>query len=592
MKNAIVDYETYYDDKVSVVTLGTTNYVAAADAYIVGVHIDGVISQCGTLTEMGSTMEQISKDPTVRCVAANSNFDQAWSDKYGWSSPNSWFCVLDQAAFNQYPRNLAGCAGVVLGEKVDKTARDQMKGVRYESLPDGEQIKMQEYCLNDCAKENEVLLKMPAMSPFEEEVAEHTRLMNRRGVFIDTDLVEADKTKLEALRFATFREIPWHADAPPLSYPALVRHCNSIGIPAPKTLSKVDEETTDLMDVHPALKEVVGAMRKFRKANTMLKKVETLMRRVSPEGVLPLDILYCGAPHTRRWSSKGFNVQNLDKEPMDVGNGDTVWSRHWLIPRPGHIFLIFDFAQIEPRCLNWLAGNEEMMAALRSGFSYYEAYLTAAKQAARVGWSGTPGTLKKEVGVAKYTKVKNESLGCGFGMGDKKYTTYANVSPEEAKMVITGFRKGNPKIVQLWRRLDGLIRTAAHDKSKHLAMEMPSGDLLQYFSIRSNTKGYEGFVTRGDFGFSSKQGKLWGGTLTENVTQRMARDILANALINIEKAGIPVVFHAHDEGILEVPIDSKDEAKAEADRIALTPPDWAKDLPLGIESSFATAYTK
>ena len=97
------------------------------------------------------------------------------------------------------------------------------------------------------------------------------------------------------------------------------------------------------------------------------------------------------------------------------------------------------------------------MEALRHGFSYYEAYLRAAKQEKRVGWSGTAGTLKKEVGVVKYTKVKNESLGCGYGMGAEKYMSFAGVEMLEAEMVVRGFRNNNPKITAFWRKLDSLI---------------------------------------------------------------------------------------------------------------------------------------
>src|ERR1019366_1649052 len=125
-----------------------------------------------------------------------------------------------------------------------------------------------------------------------------------------------------------------------------------------------------------------------------------------------------------------------------------------------------------------------------------------------------------------------------------------------------------------------------------MSIDMPSGDSLQYFTVRVAAGGYEGYVTKGDFGYQSHQLRLWGGTLTENVTQRMARDIMANAIVNLETAGLPVVFSVHDEVILELDDDSsKNEAVREAEIILKTTPEWASDLPLGIEGSFATAYT-
>lgn len=606
MKHSVIDFETFYDKEISVVKLGNPNYAKKSDAYIVSCSVDGE-AHCGTIKEMGPMMENLAKDDTVVPVAANSNFDQTWWEKYWPAFKNNWHCVLDQSVFHQFPRSLPGSAKVVLGVDVDKTTRDAMKGIHYENLSPEEQENVQRYCLNDTLTEHDLLVHMPAMSAFEEKVAQHTRMMNRRGVKINMDLVESSKTKIEAMRFDAFKRIPWHADFPPLSYPALVRYCAAKGLPVPKNLSKADEDTTEIITDNPELKLVVDQMRRFRKANTILKKIGTLLDRVTDEDVLPMDILYCGAPHTRRWSSKGFNVQNLDKEPMvtlgekpadvswdEILNGEKkiegleyIWSRNWLIPRPGHVFLILDFAQIEPRCLNWLVGNDEMMAALRNGFSYYESYAASAKN-----WKGAPGTLKKEFGIARYTKLKNESLGCGYGMGPAKYQTYAHVDEAEAKAIVTGFRRTNPKVVKFWHKLDGLIRTAARDKSKHLSIEMPTGDVLQHFSIRSNQGNYVSFTTKNDFTHNSMQPRLWGGTLTENVTQRMARDVMANAILNLEAGGLPVIFHSHDEMILEVPIESKEEARQEAYRILTTSPEWANDLPLAVEGDFADAYTK
>lgn len=610
MTKTVIDFETYYDKDVSVVTLGNPNYVAKADAYIVSASIGGE-AFCGTIAEMGDMCHNLSQDPTVLPVAANSNFDQGFWEKYFPKFTKPWHCVLDQGCVAQNPRALAGLAKNVLNRPMDKTTRDEMKGVHYEELTPERQEHVQRYCLNDVIVEAEVCEKVPQMSSFENRVALHTRMTNRRGIQIDTELVGKDKSKLELMRFDAFKKIPWHADYAPLSYPALVRYCNSQGIQVPKSVSKTDEECADMMSDNAQLAGVIGQMRRYRRANTMIKKVETLLNRVTPDGILQMDLLYCGAPHTRRWSSKGFNVQNLDKEPLAVlgDRGDAswedilsgkrtveglqhVWTRNWIIPRPGYTFLVLDYSQIEPRCLNWLIGNEEMMAALRQGFSYYESYAAAAK-----GWKGAAGTLKKEFGKERYTKLKNECLGCGYGMGGAKYVAYARgggsiVTEVEAKTIVDGFRKSNPKVTAFWRHFDHLIKTAARDKSKHLAIQMPSGEYLNHFHLRTHGKGYQSFTIKNDFTHGSAVHNMWGGVLTENVCQRMGRDLLANAVVNLEDAGIRVPFHCHDEVICEVPIDSKEEAKVEAVRILQKAPDWAAGLPLGVEGDFCMAYTK
>jgi len=482
-----------------------------------------------------------------------------------------------------------------------------MNGVRYEDLPDDNpnkhpgvlsKLDVCNYCIDDVRYTYELLEKLPPMSSMEDEIAEHTRLINRRGVYIDRAMVEHDKELLEVMKFEAFRAIPWHNTDKPLSYAALKRWGEREGVAIPKSRDKKDEECMEMMSADPRLNAVLGAMRRHSKANTLIEKINVLNMRLTEGDVLPLDLMYCGAPHTRRWSSKNFNIQNLDKKPTVVTNdGGTIWTRNWVVPPPGKMFLVLDYSQVEPRVLNWLVGNEEMMDALRKGFSYYEAYATFAR-----GWKGAPGTIKKEYGVQKYTLLKNECLGLGYGMGIDRFISYAaengaTITSADAKPVVYGFRERNKKIVDFWGKLDNLIISASRDKQKELAMVMPSGDLLKYFSIRMKKGGgYEGYTVKGDFSGHNKQFNLWGGTLTENVTQRAARDILAEAVVRLEAAGFPVQFHTHDEVILAVEATDDEqrraEIKAEASRIMREPPAWCAGLPLDVDGEFCDRYTK
>jgi len=592
MKKVIVDFETYYDGEVSVTELGNKNYVKCADAYIVAATVGDEV-HCDTIEKMGPTLEQMARDPQLEFWAANSNFDQGFSDKYWGPTVHPWQCLLDLGSFNQCPRDLAGLAKSVLREDVDKSVRDAMKGQEYDELSPEAQLKVQQYCADDVQVSARLLEALPPMTSTEAAIAAHTRMTNRRGISVNVDLVEEDKTKLEEMRFLALKAIPWHNDAAPLSYRQLSQWCSGQGIPCPKSTSKKDEECSELMSSHPKLNEMLGTMRRLRQSNMMLKKLESMMQRVDPDtNIMPLDLIYCGAPHTRRWSSQGFNVQNLDKEPVQVGNGETVWTRNWLVPRPGKKFYIIDLAQIEPRCLNWLCQNDEMMEALRNGFSYYEAYCTAAR-----GWRGAPGSIKAEYGKQKYTLLKNESLGCGYGMGWEKFISYSaqnglSVLPEDAKKTIAVFRKNNPKVTAFWEMLDGEITRGIRDKEKHLAIDLPNGEPLHYFNMARTSKGAIAFVIKGDRSHNSKT-YLWGGVVTENVCQRMSRDILAGAVLSLEGDGFPVIFTSHDEAVLEVDADAanKDTEKQIFETFTRTP-EWAPGLPLGAEGNWADSYCK
>ncbi len=618
MKNIVVDYETFYDKKAGVSTTdqGNRNYVRDSYAYCIAICDDNE-AWCGTLEEARERYtESFWTDSGVQFWAANSNFDQGWNERYFPQTARPWKCVLDLGVFQQFPRNLAGLAKVALGTKVDKGVRDKMDGVHFRDLPETEQTEVLQYCLNDTLVERELLVSLPAMSPLEDGIAAHTRMINRRGVHLNLDLIEADKEKIARMRHTAFCKIPWHNVSKPLSHEALSQWCKNQGFEAPQSLAKDDEDCSFAMSQNPVLEEVINWMRRFRKSNTMLKKCEEALNRVTDDGVMPLDILYCGAPHTRRWSSRGFNVQNLDKLPVitsgDISakqlselwdNGEKtpdgveyVWTRNWIVPPPGKTFLILDYSQVEPRALNWMVRNEEMLAGIRAGFNVYEAYAISIRR-----WSGKPGQMKKDIGLAAYTKTKNEVLGLGYGMGASRYIGYAGVDAAEAKATVQGFRSRNPKITAFWGRLDTLIKSAARDKQKILQLQMPTGDMLKHFDVCAFSKrgadgkpksGFRSTTVRGDYSQNTIQDKLWGGTLCENVIQRMARDIMAEAILKLEAAGFPVMFHSHDEIILAVDTLGKEAAKAEAVNLMCKPPEWCPDLPLAVEGDFAECYTK
>jgi DNA polymerase bacteriophage-type len=619
MKKTIIDFESFFDLKngVSVSSQGVPNYVRDSDAYCVSI-VDDDMEYCGPLTHaLNHFPGSFWAEPDREWWAANSNFEQGWAEKY-WPEAKSisWNCVLDVGVGNQFPRDLANLARVALDEKVDKSIRDNMNGVRFESLSEEKQQAIIDYCLNDSVVEKRVVETLPPLTTVESEIAAHTRLINRRGVYIDVDRVEGDLTKLQEIRHRAFKAIPWHLTDKPLSQKAMGRYCELNGIEMPTSLDKRDEECTELMSRDPRLKKIIDDLRAYRNSNTSIEKAGSLNDRITADGRLPLDLLYCGAPHTRRWSSQGFNIQNLAKEPTfldvvldekgkpDMEKSTYVWAREWFIPAPGKTFLILDFSQIEPRCLNWLVGNDEMLAMIASGYEIYEAHAMAFK-----GWKGAPGTMRKTHKDLR-DRCKVEVLGMGYGMGATKAKDYAasygvDLTDAEAKTAVDGFRAGNPKIPAFWSMLDGVMKNAILRPDKSFAIEMPTGDYLRHFHLQQTMKTnpdtgkkrlvYSSSKVKGIFDSRARVHNLWGGTLTENVTQRMARDVMAEAMLRVEKAGFTVRFHVHDEVILEIDKGSDKflaDAKAEAERLLTITPDWAEGLPLAVEGGYADRYCK
>jgi len=548
MQDIVVDFESYYSKKqdISAGTVGVVNYVRDSYAYMVSVVGPG-IEFIGTVEEAQRRFpDSFWEDPGNRFWAANANFDQLWVQRY-WPDAKRmkpWHCILDRGATEQLPQSLSGIARALWGKKVDKSIRDWMDGKHYKDITPEQQQEVLNYCLEDAKEEQHVLKSLPEPTSIEQQIAMHTRMVNLRGVRIDAGRLKQDREELLKHQHDAFMRIPWHNDEAPLSHLALSAWATEQGIPVPASLAKDDEECASLVGAHPKLGDVVGAMRQYRKANTLIRKIESVEGRITEDGTMALELMYCGARHTRRWSSRGVNVQNLDREPYWLtpdgkpaeGAWD-VWPRRWLIPREGKTFLILDYAQIEPRCLNWLVGNDELLNLIRSGFGIYEAYARVSGQ-----W-GDPAPLKK-ANPGLYKSVKAQVLGLGYGMGAGRYKETAAkdgivLTDEEAKATVDTWRKLNPKIIEFWRQMDETVKAATMDRAKLLEVVMPTGDKLRHFGVRHFSKpitdpdtgevttkrGYESFTTKGDFTPMSKQPNLWGGTLAENVTQRMARDV-------------------------------------------------------------------
>lgn len=604
----IVDFETYYDKDLSVVNLGNRNYSRRSDAYIVAV-VTPEWSFCGPVKDLTRLHgDSWISDPQNEFYAANSNFDQTFWEKYYPKTARPWKCLLDLAAFHQLPRDLAGVSRVALHKTMDKSTRDEMKGVDFWKLTPERQKQVINYCLNDALVTREAIEKLPPMSPIEEELAAHTRLINRRGIRVNAEKIRRDCGLLEELHFTSKNLIPWtEQDEAALSYPQFALYCKSKGAKAPASLDKRDLACAAWMEENPELAKIIRAMRTLRGISTKLSKLQTMLLAADENDVIPLDLLYNGARHTRRWSSKNINVQNLDakrvfedemaempffKEHPDEKPG--IFMREYFLPPPGHVFGIADYSQIEPRVLSWIVGNDLMLDAIRAGYGIYEAHAKAS-----MNWKGDRGTLKS-TDASLYKFAKERVLSLGYGMGWEKFQARAKtnlnveLTEQQAKAQVYDFRRTNPKIVAQWKTFGDLIKASAYDKERTLELTMPTGDKLCHFHIRGKGKGkgFESFTVKGDFSQGSHILNLFGGLLTENVTQRMSRDVLAEAILKVEKSGIPVAFHAHDEAIGTLSAATAKKDFEEMKRIMSVPPEWAADLPIEVAGEIHSTYTK
>ncbi|VGO19144.1 DNA polymerase [Pontiella sulfatireligans] len=442
----------------------------------------------------------------------------------------------------------------------------------------------------------------------------------------------------------------------PLSHRKLAEECRKADIPCPASLAMDDPECAAWEDKYGADYAWVDAMRIFRRTNMLLKRFHTVRSRsfpvplasrlpcrtagVSPAQSAPSPNAQCLVPNActyhfpyslkyfgavpGRWSGDaGFNVQNMPRgELFDVD------LRRCFIPSPGNVFIIADLCQIEPRILAWLIGDAAFLDLVRSGIDIYEAH-------ARSTMGYTDPRPLKEVDSDMRSLAKARTLGLGYGCGPKKFVAVAknlggiDITFSEAKQTVQDFRSKNPKITRLWQRLDRDFKRSA---GSDYHIELPSGRELRYLSVCKNPRGY--YTAETERG--GRKRILYGGLLTENLVQATARDVFAEQLLNIHRylcstgisardpaspctAGVPpaqsapqslqnstfpvhhsavptpfgrIVFHVHDEVIVEVPLSIAEQAREQLLAIMSTTPDWLSGCPVEAEATIHNHYTK
>lgn len=362
---------------------------------------------------------------------------------------------------------------------------------------------------------------------------------------------------------------------------------------------------------------------------TSTSKYEAMERAMGEDGRARGLLQFYGANRTGRWAGRLIQVQNLPRtylSPVPLarelvkgrkeealrllyGNVPDALSqliRTALVPGHGKIFIDADFSAIEARVVAWLAGEEWVLEVFRSHGKIYEA--TASQM------FGVPidRIRKGNPEYALRQKGKVATLALGFGgnagalvnMGALKM----GLAEEELPEIVRRWREANPNICRYWKKVERAalqtLRTGrpnaagrvqfslqgSADGQVFLTAALPSGRNLCYAHPGIGAGKFGEAVTYWGVSQSKRRWELldtWGGKLTENIVQATARDILAEAVERLEAAGYPVVFHIHDEVVVEAE-DLGDRESNEAQlrdvaRIMGAPVSWAPDLPLKAE---------
>ena len=462
-------------------------------------------------------------------------------------------------------------------------------------------------------------------------------LINARGVAVDMDFCEGALELGETIRAQLTDE------AVQLSG---LQNPNSVKQLARWLSAETGDDITSLRK--ETIKELLGRdnadhvqrMLEIRQelGKTSTKKYDAIEAAVCDDGRVRGLLQFYGANRTGRWAGRLVQVQNLPRtytEPLEFARelvkgrkldalrtvygspNDTLSQliRTAFVAAPGNVLIDADFSAIEARVISWLADEEWRLEVFRTHGKIYEA---SASQ-----MFGVPlERIKKgnpEYSLRQRGKVAELALGYQGGVPAMRQMDtgklLADLPDEEIKDIVDKWRNTNPKIRNLWYSFnDAAIRVIQNGGSLRvrcctfarecdcirgttcMTVSLPSGRKLYYVepSVGENRWGGPSITYMG-VNDKNKWGRIetYGGKLVENVVQAIARDCLAQAIEHLEAAGLPVVFHIHDEVVIDTAaFDTTDAMLDKVVKIMSTPIPWAEGLPLGADGWVGAFFKK
>lgn len=387
------------------------------------------------------------------------------------------------------------------------------------------------------------------------------------------------------------------------------------------SLTKDDVDQLLKLDLKPSSKRILELRQETGK--TSVKKYEAFERSICSDGRIHGAFQFYGAGRTGRWAGRLIQPQNFprnafedialarqlvkseqwDEIEMLYGSMNDVFStliRTLIVPPQGMTFAIADYSAIEARVVAWMADEKWRQDVFANGGDIY--CMSATQMfGVPVEKHGQNSHLRKKGKVAE--------LACGYGGGvgalRKMGGEQMGLTEKEMDDIVKKWRRSSPHVVKLWRELSDAaieaIDTRLRVKCRHgvsfkyakgiLFMQLPSGRSLAYvqpqFDGRELTYMGMNQTTR-----KWERTKTWGGKLTENLIQAVARDCLAVSMAKIQHAGYHIVMHVHDEVIVEVPSEDAEEHLKRIEELMGEPIEWASGLILTADGFTSEYYRK
>lgn len=599
-----LDFETYYDVKFSLSKLTTEEYVRSPEFETIGVAVqvnDQTPKWCsGTKADIKKFLDSYEMDKHL-VVAHNAVFDMAILNWHFDIRPKGIADTLSMARAihgTEVGGSLAKLAEYYeIGVKGTEVLQALGKHQADFTAQDLEQYG--KYCCNDVALTMELFRILSANFPptelklidmtirmFTEPTLELDKVLLKRHLY-DVQLrkqslldgIKMDKADLMSNdKFAellkTYMVVP-----PTKISPATGKETWAF--------AKTDEGFKALLEHEVDAVQMLAAARLGVKSTLEETRTERFIG-IADRGLLPIPLRYYAA-HTGRWGGDDkINMQNL-------GRGSVL--KHAIVAPEGYKFIDSDSSQIEARTLAWLAEQNDLVDAFERGEDVY-----------KIMASSIYGKAQEEIDGGERFVGKTTILGCGYGMGGKKFgaqlkTFNVEIEEAEANRIIAVYRETYDWIPLLWQQAGKALEAIIEDRTAPLGrkgvllvdgrkgIRLPNGLYMKYPNLRKqqNEQGKEEYVYDTRKGKAVIPNRIYGGKVIENVCQAVARIIIGEQMLAVAKK-YKVVMTVHDAIACIVPEAQADTAREYVEMCMKMRPKWALELPLNCESGVGNSY--
>lgn len=588
-------------------------------------------------------VEHVQRGRTI--YAHNAMFEWLMmKNQVGWPTPSirQMRCTAAMAAAAGLPRKMeAACQALGMPGKISDGVRlinklckprkpsKNNQATRWipETAPD-DFLKLYQYCRGDTKAERSLADALWELIAREQEMWFLDARINRRGIPVDKEALDAALVAVRILENklnAEVAEVTGGVLEKATQREKFLQYFEDNGHPLTGFTRADIEEFLRRRGVPKFLHRLAELRLELSKIST--RKLQAFKRTMCRDGRIHGTLLYCGAERTGRWAGLLIQPHNFPRGEID--DPDTAIdlltasgldglemaydqpmvaissSLRGIIAAPlGRIFLVGDYKGIEARVLVWLAGQKDILKIYQEGGDPY------AVMAMDLCGVDRP----EDLDAGQMFLGKTTVLGCGFGMGAATFRIQLrdNKLPEDqADDAVETFRMKYHRVVSFWYGLERAcmkaIRTGRAIKYKRLRIGvrndfliiiLPSGRPISYYKPRilpretpwGEEKDAITFMGLDHFNYQWSRLHTYSGRLAENVTQAVARDVMAEGIRNAETNDFEVVTNVHDEIIAEE--DEGERTHEEFCRIICKMPSWADGLPLVAKGYTARRYRK